>query len=89
MRSARIPPDLTRSLRVPPPLVLATPLSKLQPRADLHRFVGILDVWFDYPQMPSIFKCQPKVPTNAKPPKQIGKTALKEAKRGQYRDRTV
>ena len=59
------------------------------PRSDLHRFVGILDGWFDDPHMPAIFKCHPKAPTNAKPPEQVDKIALKEAKWGQYRDAVV
>ena len=51
-------------------------------RADLHRFVGILDGWFDSPLMPKFFPTQPKPPTNARPPQQQDKLALKEAKGG-------
>ena len=58
-------------------------------KADLHWFVGILDRWFENLLMPSIFKCLPKAPTNANPPKQVDKLAQKEEKRGRYRDTAV
>ena len=58
-------------------------------RVDLHRFVGILDSWFDSPLMPKLFQTQPKPPTNARPPQQQDKLALKEAKLGGYRDAEV
>ena len=55
----------------------------------LHRFVGILDSWFDNPRMPKIFQSKPKPPTNAQPPQQQDKLALKDAKWGGYRDAAV
>ena len=58
-------------------------------RSDLHRFVGILDGWFENPHMPQIFKSKPKPPTNAQPPQQQDKLALKEAKWGGYKDAAV
>ena len=58
-------------------------------RADLHRFVGILDSWFENPLMPKNFHSKPKPPTNAQPPQQQDKLALKEAKWGGYRDAAV
>ena len=59
-------------------------------RADLHRFVGILDSWFDNPLMPKLFQSKLKPPTNARPPQQHDKLALKEAKwGGGYRDAAV
>ena len=39
--------------------------------------------------MPSIFKCLPKAPTNANPPKQVDKLAQMEEKWGRYRDAAV
>ena len=39
------------------------------PRADLHRFVGILDGWFEDPNMPTIFKCQPDSANQCQAPK--------------------
>ena len=58
-------------------------------RADLHRFVGILESWFDSLLMPKLFQSKPKPPTNARPPQQQDKLALKEAKWGGYRDAAV
>ena len=58
-------------------------------RSDLHRFVGILDGWFDNPHMPQNFKSKLMPPTNAQPPKRQDKLALKEAKWGGYRDAAV
>ena len=58
-------------------------------RGDLHRFVGILDSWFDSPLMPKLFQSKPKPPTNAWPPEQRDKLALKEAKWGGYRGAAV
>ena len=51
-------------------------------RADLHRFVGILDSWFGIPLMPKLFQSKPKPPTNARPPQQQDKLAMKEANWG-------
>ena len=58
-------------------------------RADLHRFLGILDSWFDNPLMPKNFQSKPKLPTNAQPPQQQDKLALKEAEWGGYKDAAV
>ena len=58
-------------------------------KADLHRFVGVLDSWFDSPLMPKLFQTQPKPPTNTRPPQQQDKLALKEAKWAGYRDTQV
>ena len=58
-------------------------------RSDLHRFVGILDGWFENPNMPQLFKSKPKPPTNAQPPQQQDKLARKEAKWGGYRDAAI
>ena len=54
-------------------------------KMDLHHFVGILDGWFDNPQMLGIFKAKPELPTNARPVNPVGKLALKETKWGSHR----
>ena len=58
-------------------------------RSDLHRFVGILDGWFENPNMPQLFKSKPKPPTNTQPPQEPDKLALKEAKWGGCRHAAV
>ena len=57
---------------------------------DLQQMVGILDGWFDDPQMPRIFHGRPQPPRNARPVKQKDKLEQKEKKGGWgYRDAAV